>query len=170
MLLEDANNQDYVAEYLRLKAVNDQFRERGKQWLWGTLETLCAELNQQLQVNLDGHLLQTGRQDWQFTIPTSIGEATMAGERFGIRYRGQTLIVEVGWPQQPEHGFVPDGGLARGRVRFSPNVMLEPLTKVELVLKRNGVDVAWHVLHHKKLSEPVTTTHLRAYLDLLLKS
>jgi hypothetical protein len=169
MLLEDANNQDYAAENLRLKAVNDQFRERGKQWLWNSLEMLCAELNRQLQTKLDGHLLQTGRQEWQFMIPTSIGEATMVGERFGVRYRGQTLVVEAGWPQQPEHGFVPDGGLARGRVRFSPNVMLEPLTKAELVLKRNGADVAWHTLNYKKLSEPVTTAHLRAYLDLLLK-
>lgn len=169
MLLEDANNQDYVAEYLRLKAVNDQFRARGKQWLWGTLETLCAEVNRQLQVKLDGHLLQTGRQAWQFTIPTSTGDATMAGERLGVRYRGQTLIVEAGWPQQPEHGFVPDGGLARGRVRFSPNVMLEPLTKAEMVLKRSGADVAWYMLNYKKLSEPVTAAHLRAYLDLLLK-
>ena len=169
MLLEDANNQDYVAEYLRLKAVNDQFRARGKQWLWDTLETLCAELNGQLQAKLDGHLLQTGRQDWQFTIPTSIGEATMAGERFGVRYGSQTLVVEVGWPQKPEHGFVPDGGLARGRVRLSANVMLDPLIKAELVLKRNGADTVWHVLNHKKLSEPVTAVHLRAYLDLLLK-
>ena len=169
MLLEDANNQDYAAEYLRLKAVNDQFRERGKQWLWSTLETLRAELNSQLQTKLDGHLLQIGRQEWQFTIPTSIGEATMVGERFGVRYRGQTLVVEVGWPQQPEHGFVPDSGLARGRVRFSPNVMLEPLTRAELVLKRSGADVVWYMLNYKKLSEPVTAAHLRVYLDLLLK-
>lgn len=169
MLLEDANNQDYVAEYLRLKAINDQFRERGKQWLWSTLEMLCAELNRQRQTNLDGHLLQTGRQEWRFTIPTGVGEGTMVGERFGARYRSQTLVVEVGWPQQPEHGFVPDGGLARGRVRFSPNVMLEPLTKAELVLKRSGADVVWHMLKHKKLSEPLSAAHLRAYLDLLLQ-
>ena len=93
----------------------------------------------------------------------------MAGERFGVRYRSQTLVVEVGWPQKPEHGFVPDGGLARGRVRLSANVMLEPLTKAELVLKRNGADTAWHVLNHKKLSEPVTAAQLHTYLDLLLK-
>jgi hypothetical protein len=169
MLIEDANQQSVAAEYLRLKAANDEFRERGKLWLWTTLEKLCAEVNQQLAAKLDGQLLQTGVQPWQFEIQTEVGKATMAGERFGIRYCGQTLVVEVGWPQQPEHGFIPNSGLARGRVRFSPNVMLEPQTKAEIVLKRNGVEVAWHVLNYKQLSHQVSEPQLRAYLELVLK-
>lgn len=169
MLIEDADNQNFVAEYLRLKAVNDQLRERGKQWLWSTLETLCGEINQHLAVRLDGQMLQTGLQPWQFEIPNDVGKIILVGERFGVRYRGQTLVVEVGWPQQPEHGFISDGGLARGRVRFSPNVMLEPQTKADLVLKRNGADVAWHVLKYKQLSQAVNDVLLRTYLDLVLK-
>ena len=86
-----------------------------------------------------------------------------------MRYRGQTLIIEVGWPQLPEHGFIPDGGLARGQVRFSPNVMLEPQTKAELVLKRKGTDAAWHELKFKQLGPPVNEAYLRQYLDLVLK-
>ncbi len=170
MLIEDANNQDYVAEYLKLKARNDQFRERGKQWLGETLEKLCAEINLQFATNLDGQLLQCGRQPWQFELQTGAGKATMAGERFGVRYRGQTLVLEVGWPQLPEHGFIPDGGLARGQIRFSPNVMLEPQTKAELVLKRNGADAAWHELKYEQLSQPVNEAYLRKYLDLVLKA
>ncbi len=169
MLIEDANNQAYVAEYLKLKASNDQFRERGKQWLWETLEKLCAEINLQLAAKPDGQILQCGRQPWQFELQTNTGKATMAGERFGVRYRGQTLVIEIGWPQLPEHGFILDGGLARGQVRFSPNVMLEPQTKAELVLKRNGADVTWHELKDKQLSQAVNEAYLRKYLDLVLK-
>lgn len=169
MSIEEPDNKDYVAEYLKLKALNDQFRERGKQWLWELLEKQCAEINQQLAANPDGQILQNGRQPWQFELQTSVGKATLAGERFGVRYRGQTLIIEVGWPQLPEHGFIPDGGLARGQVRFSPNVMLEPQTKAELVLKRNGTDVVWHELKYNQLGPSVNKAYLRQYLDLVLK-
>jgi hypothetical protein len=159
-----------LAEYLRLKAVNDQFRERGKQWLWDRLELLCAEANRDLTLKLAGQVLQCGKQPWEFSIETANGAATMVGERFGARYRSQTLVVEVGWPQKPEHGFIPAGGLARGRVRFSQNIMLEPITKAELVLKRNGAEVAWHILSFRKLSERLSEAHLRGYLDLVLKA
>ena len=169
MFPDDANQQNVAAEYLRLKAANDELRERGKLWLWLMLEKLCAEVNQQLAAQPDGQLLQTGVQPWQFEIPTEIGKATMAGERFGIRYRGQTLITEIGWPQRPEHGFIPSSGLARGRVRFSPNVMLEPLTKAELVLKRNSGDAVWHVLNNKQAGALVTEQVLRPFLELVLK-
>lgn len=169
MLIEDANNQDYVAEYLKLKALNDQLRERGKQWLWELLEKQCDEINQQLAAKPEEPRLQSGRQPWQFELQTSAGKATMVGERFGVRYRGQTLIIETGWPQLPEHGFIPDGGLARSQVRFSPNVMLEPQTKAELVLKRNDVDAAWHELKYNQLGQSVNEAYLRQYLDLVLK-
>lgn len=169
MPIEDANQQNVTAEYLRLKAVNDELRERGKLWLWMLLEKLCTEINQQLAIKPDGQLLQTGVQPWQFEIQTDIGKATMSGERFGIRYRGQTLITEVGWSQQPDHGFIPNNGLARGRIRFSPNVMLEPQTKTELVLKRNGGETIWHVLNYKQLGATLSEQILRPYLDLVLK-
>jgi hypothetical protein len=168
-LSENTDQQNYAADYLRLKALNDELRERGKLWLWSTLERLCAEVNQQLTAQPDSQLLQTGSQPWQFEIQTELGQAIMAGERYGIRYRGQTLVVEVGWPQLPEHGFIPNRGLARGRVRFSPNVMLEPQTKAELALKRTGDELTWHVLNHKQLGPPVTAQQLRNYLDLVLK-
>lgn len=169
MSIEAPNNQDFVADYLKLKAFNDQLREHGKQWLWELLEAQAAEINQQLAVKPEEQILQSGRQPWQFELQTSAGKATMVGERFGVRYRGQTLIVEVGWPQLPEHGFIPDAGLARGQVRFSPNVMLEPQTKAELVLKRNGTDVAWHELKFKQLGQPINEAYVRQYLDLVLK-
>ena len=170
MPIQDDDKPDYAAEYLRLKAANDQLRERGKQWLWETLEKLCAEINQQLTAKPDGQLLQSGRQPWQFEIQTDSGKAVMLGERFGVRYRGQTLVIEVGWPQLPEHSFIPDSGLARGQVRFSPSVMLDPLTKAELVLKRASADATWYVLKYKQLGEAVNEAYLRQYLDLMLKA
>jgi len=163
--MENLNNKDYAAEYLALKAANDQLREIGKKWLWDTLDQLSSEISRQFTQNNDQPPLQVGRQDWQFSIENSL----MIGERYGARNRHRTLVVEVGWPRLPEHGNVPDGGLARARVGVSQNVMLEPLTVADLTLKRQGdANPAWHTIVNRRLGERITESHLRYYFDLIL--
>jgi hypothetical protein len=151
---------------LRLKAENDRLREEGKQWLWYSLDLLCDEINSKLVNKANGAVMQIGRQDWRFTIEGS----TMVGERFGARYLTRTLVVEAGWPRLAEHGFVPDGGLARARVGLSRNVMLEAQTVANLIFKRQGKDAPyWYLIEHKKIGERVTESKLRSYLSLLLE-
>jgi hypothetical protein len=163
--MENFINKDFAADYLRLRAENDKLREDGKQWLWNVLEKLCSEINSRLTGKSAGAVLQTGRQEWQF----SIGDSIMVGERFGARYLTRTFVVEVGWPRLPEHGFVPDGGLARARVGLSQNIMLEALTVAELTLKQAGKGApSWYVISDKKIGEPVTESKLRSYLNLVL--
>jgi hypothetical protein len=163
--MENFINKDFAADYLKLKAENDKLREDGKQWLWHVLEKLCSEVNSRLAGKSAGAVLQVGRQEWQF----SIEDSTMVGERFGARYLTRTLVVEAGWPRLPEHGFVPDGGLARARVGLSQNIMLEALTVAEFILKRQAKGApSWYVISDKKIGEPVTESKLRSYLNLLL--
>jgi hypothetical protein len=157
--------RDYVAEYLALRAANDQLRERGKQWLWNALDTLCSELSREWAAKPGGAPLQVGRQEWQFHA----GAATLVGERFGARLNERTLLVEAGWPRLPEHGFIPDGGLALGQIGLSQNTMIEARTVAELVLKKQAAaDPVWHLTSHKTLGERLTESHLRSYLKLLL--
>lgn len=152
---------DLTADYLSLKASNDLLREQSKQRLFELLDVICSEIN----IGLGGPPIQVGRQEWEFTVGTS----TMVGERFGARHRERTVVVEVGWPRQPQHGFVPDGGLARGRIGFSQNTMLEPKPLTQLILKRRGDgEPQWRLIANKTLGEPVTSTLLRSYLNLLL--
>jgi hypothetical protein len=156
-------NRDFAADYLRLKAENDKLREDGKRWLWNALDNLCSEINSKLAEK--SAVLQIGRQEWQFRI----GDSPMVGERFGARYLTRTFVVEAGWPRLPEHGFVPDGGLARARVGLSQNIMLEALTVAELILKQQGKGApSWYVISDKKIGAPVTESKLRSYLNLLL--
>jgi hypothetical protein len=151
---------------LRLKAENDRLREEGKQWLWNSLELLCNEINGKLVNKANGAIIQVGHQDWQFTIEGS----TMLGERFGARYLTRTLVVEAGWPRLAEHGFVPDGGLARARIGLSRNIMLEARTVADLIFKRQGKEApSWYLIEHKKIGERVTEYKLRSYLSLLLE-
>lgn len=159
--------KDYAAEYLALKAANDQLRERGKQWLLDALSQLCAEANQRLTAQADQTGIQTGSQEWQFKVEN----ATMMGERFGIRYRFRTLTVEVGWPRLPEHGFLTDGAMARARISLSQNTMIEPQPIAELMLKKTGNgSPAWFAFKNKVISDPITTSHLSEYLSLILAS
>lgn len=158
--------QDLPLEYLVLKAANDKLREAGKTQLWGRLDNICSELSRDLSERRGMPPLQVGRQDWQFKVETS----TMIGERYGARHRTSTLIVEVGWPQLPDHGFVPDGGLARGRIGLSRNVMLEPQTMTELIYKRSGQsDPAWYTIKNKMLGDQVSEHLLRSYFELLIQ-
>ena len=160
-------DKDYAAEYQALKAANDQLRERGKQWLLETFNQLCGEINRGLMEQPQAQVLQVGRQAWEFKVENSV----MVGERLGVRYRGQTLIVEVGWPREPQHGHVPDRGLARGRISLSQNTMLAAQAVDELILKHRGAgEAGWYVIAHKQLGEAVTEARLRAYLQTILAS
>ena len=164
--MNNPDNKVLAAEYLALKAANDQLRERGKQWLWNALDMICSEISRELSADAN-QPLQVGRHEWQFKIE----DATMVGERFGARFREKTLIVEAGWPREPQHGFVPGGGLARARIGLSQNVMLEPRTVAELILKRQeGGEPVWRFITNKRLGEIITEPVLRPYIKLLLSN
>ena len=159
-------------ELEKLKAANEALREKGKEWLLTTLETICDEINQAVAPSAESATpaaeptLQVGGQDWQFQI----GDNVMVGERLGIRHRGQTLLVEVGWPRLPEHGIVPDLGLARARFSHSPNVMIDAKLLAEFSLRRppNSGEANWHSLTDHKVGEKLTADILRAHVHRLL--
>jgi hypothetical protein len=165
--MEFSQNEEFVADYLALRAANDQLRERGKQWLMETLSKFCAEINRNFSAASAQPALQIGRQQWQFKV----GNSLMVGERIGIRYLGRTLLVEAGWPREPQHGFVPDQGLARGRVSLSTSPILEARPIDELVLRHcGGGEAAWYVIGKEGLGQMVTEARLRAYLEAVLSS
>jgi len=163
--MNDLNNEDFATEYLRLKAANDQLRERGKQWLWNALELICSEVNRKLTASPAETPIQLGRQEWQFMVES----ATMVGERFGARYRNRTLIIEAGWPRLPEHGYVKDNGLARGRIALSQNIMIDAQTIEELILRRQGnSDPAWYTFAKYAIGHQLTESRMRMYISNLV--
>lgn len=160
-------------ELEKLKAANEALREEGKDWLLTTLETICNEINQasappsaaapEASAPVAEPTLQVGNQDWQFEVEQNL----MVGERLGIRHKGQTLLLDVGWPRLPEHGVVPDLGLARARVSFSQNIMVDAKLLEEFTLRRNkdGGNVSWHEFADHKVGEKITVEKLRAYVQ-----
>ncbi len=167
---------DFSAAYPeleKLKAANEALREEGKEWLLTTLENICNEINQASTpppasppAPAAEPVLQLGNQDWQFEVEQNV----MVGERLGIRHKGQTLLIEVGWPRLPEHGVVPDLGLARARVSFSQNIMIDAQVIAEFTLRRNkdGGGVSWHEIADHKVGEIITADKLRDYVQRVL--
>lgn len=166
-------------ELEQLKAANEALREEGKEWLLTTLETICNEINQTLApppasppapdsppAPAAESALQVGHQDWQFEVEQNV----MVGERLGIRHKGRTLLVEVGWPRLLEQGVVPDLGLARARISFSQNIMIDAKAMAEFSLRRNkdSADVSWHEFADHKVGEKITADKLRAYVQQVL--
>ncbi|MBO0799273.1 MAG: hypothetical protein J2P31_10685 [Blastocatellia bacterium] len=163
--MDNFTKKDFTEDYLALKAENDRLREDGKRWLMNTLDLLCAEINNRSTGKEGAAVLEVGRQEWQFKV----GNSLMIGERFGARHLTRTLVVEAGWPRTGDHGFVPDGGLARARVGLSQNIMLEALTIADLILKREGKNAPfWYIISNSQIGERVSEIKLRSYLSLLL--
>lgn len=157
-------------ELEKLKAANEALREKGKEWLLTTIETICDEINQAAapqattpDTSAAEAPLQVGGQDWQFEVENNV----MVGERLGIRHKGKTLLVEVGWPRLPEHGIVPDLGLARARVSFSQNIMIDAKLLEEFSLRRNKGDegASWHVITDHKIGEQVVADRLHSHVQ-----
>ncbi|MFN0084729.1 MAG: hypothetical protein ACKVX9_05025 [Blastocatellia bacterium] len=163
--MDDPGKNDLAAEFLALKAANDRLRESGKQWLWELLDRIAAEISRTLADRPGATPLRVGRQEWQFTVEN----ATMVGERFGARHQGRTLLIEVGWPRLPEHGFVPNRGLARGSIGLSQNTMLQPRPLANLILqKQTDANPRWHLIKNDTIGEPIGESMLRGYFHRLI--
>src|SRR5262245_43705540 len=162
--MSNPGDKDIAAEYLALKAANDELRERGKKWLWNALDVISAEISRELSDRNDPPL-QVGRQEWRFKVEDS----AMVGERFDARYRDETLRGDVGGQREPQDRHVPGRGLARARIGLSQNVMLEAKIVAEMILKRrNNGDLGWNFIADKKPGVEVTESRLREYFNLIL--
>ena len=139
-------------ELAQLKAANEALRERGQHWLFSTFEKI-AQPNPNFQI---------GQQAWQFEVDRNV----MIGARMGIRFRDQTLTIEVGWPREQSHGIVPDLGLARARVSRSPNVTIDAnlLDVLTLRKEKDSDEVNWYKLKNNQVGEKITEEILQGYL------
>lgn len=166
----------------KLKAANDGLREAGKNSLFAMIETICAEINgpevapAEPPENAPAEQLQTaptlliGKQDWKFELGDSLTKTVLSGERMGIRHKEKTLTLEIGWPRNPEDGFLPDNGLARARFSLSANVFIDALLLAEYTLMktRDSATADWILLHENIVGEKISEEKLRGYIGKLM--
>jgi len=161
---------NHIADYIALREANNRLRQTGVETIWNAIESARNRLNHQIQPG--GRICETGRQTWEFELEHS----TLIGERLGLRLSPQTVVFEIGWPRLPEHGHVPGGGLARGRVGFSQNIMLEPQPVANIILRRDpsGLSARWFTLELQeetglttRSGEELTDSVLNGFFSLL---
>jgi hypothetical protein len=112
MLAEAADNarlagRHAVADYLELKAGNDQIRERGVRWLFDSAIELASEANRR-----SGAIAIERDDPHSFSF---LG-ANVRGSRLSLRRGVRCLTIEAGWTRTPSDGFMRGGALAAARI------------------------------------------------------
>lgn len=145
-----------VAEYLALKAGNDQLRAASCRWLFASFTELSDEVNRRgIRLNIEN----------QNPHRFAVGHATMVGSLISFRYGLRNLTVEAGWTRTPQDGFIRGGGLACARIsHFGMSKH-----NAELVLVRSSENVPqWFSVTKEGKRNPVYSNSLREHFNLFL--
>ncbi len=84
-----------VADYLALRAANDETRAIGVTWLIETFTAHAATLNRHAGASITIDLKHEAGHRFR------VGLSTMVGTRLILRAGVRTMTVEAGWPRTP---------------------------------------------------------------------
>lgn len=145
-----------VADYLTLKATNDELRKAGAAWLIDTVLEIAGAANRK------NASISIERQDsHNFTWRG----ANMAGSLLRLRYGVRCLTLEAGWTRTPADGFMRGGALAYARISHFGMAK----QNAELVLLQSEATPAWHALSEEKMGEHFRSEsmlgHFRVFLS-----
>jgi hypothetical protein len=145
-----------VAEYLTLKARNDQIRATSCRWLFESFTELSDEVNRKgIRLNIEN----------QNPHRFAVGNATMVGSLISFHHGLRNLTVEAGWTRTPQDGFIRGGGLACARIsHFGMSKH-----NAELILVRSNENVPqWFSVTKEGKRSPISSDSLREHFNLFL--
>lgn len=145
-----------ITEYLALRSSNDLLRKTACDWLLATFRNVAGEMNRA------GASLQMSSEDnYQFTV----ANAAMVGQLLKLENGVRQLLVEVGWPRVPGHGFIRGGGLALGRLR---HVGIKSASEqIRLVTSPEG-SPRWIAENNREPPVEIREANIRQHLAILL--
>lgn len=143
-----------VADYLALKATNDQIREVGARWLFDSLVELAGAANRQSSA------ITIERED-----PHSfrVQGANLVGTLLRLRHGLRCLTLEAGWTRTPSDGFMRGGALAAARITHFGRREFN----VDLALRQTDELPRWFTLHDDGQSSAFETNDLQRHFELL---
>ncbi len=150
-----ASGRADITQYLQLRTSNDFIRKTACDWLFAVFRNVAAELNR------EGASLQISSEDnYEFNHDTTV----LAGRLLRLENGVRQLLVEVGWPRIPKHGFIRGGGLALGNVRHAG--IKSANDQLRLMISAEGTP-AWMV-NRPSQSYQFDESHVRKHLNILI--
>jgi hypothetical protein len=147
-----------ITEYLALRRSNDLLRKTACDWLLTTFRNVAGEMNR------SGASLQISNEDgYQFQV----ANAAMVGQLLKLENGVRQLLVEVGWPRLPGHGFIRGGGIAVGRLRHLGIKSASEL--IRLVTSPEGTP-RWIVENNREPVDEIREANIRQHIAILLDS
>ena len=132
-----ASGRHDVADYLTLKATNDELRKVGTTWLTDTMLEISGSANR-INAGISIERMDSHNFAWR--------GANMAGTLLRLRYGVRCLTLEAGWTRTPADGFMRGGALAFARITHFGMAK----QNAEIVLLQSNSTPAWHVYSEEK--------------------
>ena len=144
-----------VADFIHLKATNDEIRQRAVDWLLGLFTEMAG-----LATRHNVPIAIERREPHNFT---AYG-ANMVGIKTDLKHGIRCLTIEAGWTRMPRDGFMRGGALAVARISH-------------FGLKHHGADLAllktgerpgWHEIDRENVARPIDLENLRRHMAVLI--
>lgn len=97
-----------VADYLSLKAANDEARAAAVEWLLESSLSIASQIEKSGNFSIAAERTDAHR--------FSVGNSNLLGARLVFRQTVRCLTVEAGWTRAPADGFMRGGALALARI------------------------------------------------------
>ncbi len=144
-----------VADYLTLKADNDQIRAESSRWLFETLSEISEELRKK-GVNIEIENKNSHRFE--------VGTAKMVGLYLKFKFGVRELELEAGWTRTPNDGFMRRNALAYAKIsHFGMSKK-----NAELILLKYENLPSWFVIENENELKLLETEHLREHFKIFL--
>jgi hypothetical protein len=144
-----------VADFIALKATNDEIRQRAVDWLIASFTELAAHANRH---NIPVEVERKDRHNF-----AAYG-ANMVGVKTSFRHGIRCLSVEAGWTRMPGDGFMRGGALAVAHIR---HFGLKQHGK-DLALLKSGDRPAWFEIDSDNTARPVELESFIRHMSLLI--
>jgi hypothetical protein len=144
-----------LADFIALKASNDEIRQRAVAWLLGSLVELAAHANRRnIPIEID-------REE-----PHSFADsgANMVGVKASFRHGIRCLSVEAGWTRTPGDGFMRGGALAVAHLRHFGLKR----HSVDLALRKDGDLPQWFAVGTDGHAAAISDADLRRHISILI--
>ena len=145
-----------VAEYLSLRAANNEIRAAGVKWLLDSSLAIAAEFNREKNASIA--IEQENPHDFTF------GNSNLVGLLLCLRQGVRCLTLEAGWTRTPDDGFMRNGALACARISHFGIAKANE----ELILIRKDNLINWFAVDQENKRNLFDSRNLQRHFEIFL--